>query len=149
MNAETHWYTSYRAVRRHGGGVDQVPPMANRLSRRPLAEQWLAALDLAIEIATGKAQWRHASISLTGERYWIFRGEWWLISCRVERRARILVEAAINTERSRAAAAGIGYVDGINVVRLLRRWSRGRRWYRLASRVPSLRLNQPGSISCV
>ena len=143
MSVEEMWYCSYRTVRKRGGGEERVPPLCHRMCRRPTAEQWEAVIDLAIEIVTGEAGWRHATISLTGERYWYFRRGWWLLTGRHEDRARLLVAAATKTEARRAAAGGSGITDTRDVAALLRRWKESGRWRRIASKIRSLRPNDP------
>ena len=143
MNAEEHWHNSYRTVRKHGGGEERVPPTCERMCRKSPNEQWAAIIDLAIEIVTGEAGWRHATVSLTGERYWWFRRVWWMLTARMERRARRLIDAARNTEAHRAEVLGAVYLDDRYVVARLRRWKRGRRWWRIAAGIPSVRRNEP------
>jgi hypothetical protein len=142
MNAEEHWYNSYRTVRKHGGGEERLPPLCERMSRKSSSDQWAAIIDLAIEIATGEAGWRHATISLTGERYWFFRGGWWLLTARMERRARRIVDAARNSEARRAAALGSVLLDDRDVAARLRRWKAGRKWSRIAAGAAKARTSE-------
>lgn len=141
MTVEELWYSSYRTVRKHGGGEERVPPTAARSVRRSKQEQWRMGIDLAIEIATGEAGWRHARIARTRERYWYFRGGWWLIHDRIERRANMLRDAAMETEARRSRSKGSGSLDMRDVAARLRTWRDNGHWRRVAARPRSLSQN--------
>jgi hypothetical protein len=125
MNSEAHWYSSY---------TNGARPHSRRLSRLDHAEQWEAAIDLAIAVAEGRAGWRYAISTVTGERYWYWPTSplnrpgdsgWWLIPYRVGERARRLVDAATWT-----VIRPYGSCDQEDVAACLRRWKASGRWRR-------------------
>lgn len=129
MTAEELWYCSFR---RSGGRNPRLePPKCKRLSRRPHAEQWSAAIDIAIEFAVGRALYRNSSIAMTQERYWWFSGRWWLIPDRVERRIFALHHSAIMTVIRR----GRGSSTPDQVGRLLRQWRNSGAWRKKAAQI--------------
>lgn len=132
MTIEALWCSSY---------IDGEPPRCRRLSRLPLADQWRAAIDLAIAFVRGEAGYRKTHVTLTRESYWYWRAEgyaqrsatanrsdWWLVPMRVELRALRLADLAAQC----AARMGRGRCDSASIAAVLERWRRTGHWQRLA-----------------
>lgn len=131
MSIEAMWYSSY---------VDGDPPPCWRLSRRPIEQQWNAAIDLAIAFARGEAGFRQTSIAKTREVMWYWPGDvirqgkvigqtdWCYVPWRVMRRVSAVREAATIT----ACRANSGQCSGDDIIRTLLRWKRSGVWRRHA-----------------
>lgn len=135
------WYTH---VARTGS-----EPHCQRLARRSMAAQWIAAIQLALEVARGRAGWRQVWVDRTHEEIWYWpAGDefvadnrtkyhrtpgtgWWIVPQRVATRARKIYEAAVRT--ACYAHGGSAYPE--QVVAVLEAWARSRQWRRIASSV--------------
>jgi hypothetical protein len=138
---EALWYTHAARAGRE--------PHCQRLSRRPMAAQWRAAIELALSFARGRAGFRQVWIHRTNEEIWYWpdgdhliedtRGRygrapatgWWIIPRRVAYRARRIYEAAIMT----ACHAHGGYAYPEHVLAQLEAWARTGHWRRIAARI--------------
>lgn len=153
---EEQWYHSYAPPKQPRPSKRSKPhdaqpqrPKLRRLSRLPMAVQWTAAIDLAIEFAAGRAGYRQSGqILLTGEQIWHapkfqpplrpigYKSPWWYIPYRVERRIFALHAAAVDDVLRAAARHGTTAIDMAAVVRTLSRWRRTGRWRHIAANAP-------------
>lgn len=117
MTTETLWYCARPS-----------PPHCTRLSRQASRRAWTAAIDLAVDYVSGRAGYRRTWLHRTGEEYWVWRSEWWLIPYRVAARARALVRAAV----MQACRERGGTATDEGVAQVLRRSRRTGAWRRHA-----------------
>lgn len=125
MSIEALWYSMFE---------DGKAPHCTRLSRLPIQDQWLAAIDLAISFARGAAGYRQTFITRTREQYWYWshpgsRTGWWLIPERVAKRAFQLYRDAT----TQACRQGGGSANGDDTASVLLRWKDSRAWRRHAA----------------
>lgn len=133
MSWEAAWYASH---------VDGKPPKQRRLCRLPIADQWRAAIDIAICFARGEAGFRTGKNSTTGEVYWYWpaegyaqrsatsvKSDWWVIPYRVQQRVFALHEAAITATMRRGACCNL------DVAVTLKKWKRTGHWRQIAAGV--------------
>lgn len=113
-------------------GLDGPPPKPRRLMRRPMQEQWEAAIRMAAQ----PTSWRRITHSVTGERYiYCHSGDdyegWWMVPYRIAERIQTLRRTA--EQAATRSQNGAAYPS--DVVRVLRRWQRTGQWRRHAARV--------------